>query len=41
VRARQEAGARAFAVIRRGQGAVERTLAVVLSEIERSCTHNT
>jgi 3-deoxy-D-manno-octulosonic-acid transferase len=41
VQTRQEAGARAFAVIQRGQGAVERTLAVVLSEIESSCTRNT
>jgi 3-deoxy-D-manno-octulosonic-acid transferase len=41
VRTRQEAGTSALAVIRRGQGAVERTLAVVQSEIESSCTRNT
>jgi 3-deoxy-D-manno-octulosonic-acid transferase len=36
VRTRREAGARALAVIRRGQGAVERTLAMVLSEIDHA-----
>jgi 3-deoxy-D-manno-octulosonic-acid transferase len=40
-RRRQEAGVRAFAVIRRGQGAVERTLAVVRPVIEKPCTLNT
>ena len=38
---RQEVGARAFAVIQRGQGAVERTLAVVRNVIESPCTRNT
>ena len=38
---RQEAGARAFAIVRRGQGAVERTLAVVLNTIKKPCTHDT
>ena len=40
-RRRQEAGARALAVIQRGQGAVERTLVVVQNVIERPCTLNT
>lgn len=40
-RRRQEAGARAFAIIQRGQGAVERTLVVVRSVIEKPCTLNT
>lgn len=38
---RQEVGARAFAVIQRGQGAVERTLTVVRNVIEHPCTRNT
>jgi len=38
---RQEAGARAFVIVRRGQGAVERTLAVVLDALKRLCTHDT
>ena len=40
-RRRQEVGARAFAVIQRGQGAVERTLTVVRNVIEKPCALNT
>jgi 3-deoxy-D-manno-octulosonic-acid transferase len=40
-RSRQEVGARAFAVMQRGQGAVERTLAVIQNVIESPCTRNT
>jgi 3-deoxy-D-manno-octulosonic-acid transferase len=40
-RRRQEVGARAFAVIQRGQGAVERTLTVVRNVIEKPCILNT
>jgi len=39
-RRRQEVGARAFAVIQRGQGTVERTLTVVRNVIEKPCTLN-
>jgi 3-deoxy-D-manno-octulosonic-acid transferase len=38
---RQKAGTRAFTIVRRGQGAVERTLAAVRPVIEKSCTHDT
>ncbi|MSQ47683.1 MAG: hypothetical protein EXR78_04720 [Deltaproteobacteria bacterium] len=40
-RKRQEVGARAFAIVQRGQGAVERTLTVVRHVIESPCTRNT
>ncbi len=40
-RSLREAGARAFAVMQRGQGAVERTLTMVRNGIESRCTRNT
>jgi 3-deoxy-D-manno-octulosonic-acid transferase len=40
-RNRREAGARALAVMQRGQGAVERTLTMVRNDIESQCTRNT